>query len=464
MICVFFVWLLGMFYLHFPGDATRDTYAQLAQGVSGEYTNWKPALYSWFLGRAEALVEGKGIAVAFVCQIVGFGIGCLGIAWYYAHKNKIFASLILCLPLFFTAKCMGIATVGNDAAAAACYVLFFAGVLTSKLYVKNRLFFIVFSILILMVGLHLRHNSIFAVFVILLWFTGKVGVNSWGKRCLVSFLMIVLMFFSNKAIIDYGLKSQKTYPLKFGFAADLINLSILDGKWNDTCASFAKKEYPLPHHLSPLRPCVPNVDAPINPYIIYKDEEKDFLEYEKLKQGWIKEVANNPMRYLVMKCVFFEQYLFAGMHIPGLGDIVRCYYPHVSLQSEGDSKRWSTWVNRRQMGYVYIPLIVYSSLFVVGGLSCINPRFRRKVAQSSEMIKDAFSMGAVAMVYTFTMFPVVFSASESRFYIVRASLCSLSFSLLLIALLSVYLEKRRMQKLRLAPRREVEYNATHEQT
>ena len=44
MICVFFVWLLGMFYLHFPGDATRDTYAQLAQGVIGEYTNWKPAL------------------------------------------------------------------------------------------------------------------------------------------------------------------------------------------------------------------------------------------------------------------------------------------------------------------------------------------------------------------------------------------------------------------------------------
>lgn len=420
---VFSLWLLWNIVMYYPGTPTLDTYGQLLQGTSGELTNWKPAIYSFLLGVLEKEWEGSALKIAYLFQLVGMGLGCVGIAYAYSCKSRIYALLIFVLPIFFTEKCIGINTVGNDAAAATCYLIYIAGILLAcEKKIKKWLIFI--SLLFLLFGLHLRHNSIFAVIVLLAWGVYKVRMDGVRKRILVSIALSCVMLVVNATIINC-LDVKKTYPLKFGLAADLVNLSIIDGQWSEICNKRAVKEFPLPHKFSPLRACVPNVGTPINPYETLSDPEAEKLSYEELKREWLKEVCKSPHRYLLLKCLFFEQFLFCGIHVPVVCDVVKGMYPHVNVHMTEESSNWRSWINRKRLSCSMIPMILYFFLIVTFTRCCMVKDGYAWLRNRSLECKDLLFFLAASFTYTFTFFPVVFSATEFRFYIIRGALCSL---------------------------------------
>lgn len=432
MILVPLVWAVVYVACAYPGHCTNDTLRQLGEAVAGSYNNWKPTLYAWMLGFFENCFPGNGIGVAYVMQIVCMALSVMLIAMYYAKRHVCYSLLVFVLPLFFTEKCVLITTVGNDELAAACYLMYIACILWGGLIQCRglRYLLLIFAWIILGYGMVLRHNSFPCVVLLASWGSWKCGMKN-VIRSAISGLLFVVATVSLNAIIGYVfLKIESTFPLRFPLAADIVNLSILDGKWYSVSIGDPTAFRTPPHESCMLAPDCVNRGGPLNPYAMHDGEESRLRDYNALKCAWLEMVSAHPERYAQLKLFFFHQFLLEGRCVPWLCEQMRELYPHISIHMEKESRDWRAWVNREFLSMSVVPLSCYAFL-----LLCLLPPLRRWVAECSVRV-DAVVFIGVAFLYTSSFILLVLSATELRFYIIRASLCCVSAAQLALSVLA----------------------------
>lgn len=429
VLLVAILWLAYMIANGYPGVVTNDTMRQLHEGMSGVYTNWKPTLYSWQLGQLERMFPGNGIGVTYVLQMSGFALAVAGVAWIYSRKSLVYAFLVLVLPLFYTVKCMLVTTVGNDEMAAACYLLYIAIVLLlSDMRGRwGRCALTVLSFLVVGYGLVLRHNSFPAVLLLVCWGLWKTGMRGWWKIVSSSVACLLVVLLLNAGVSYHVLKAEASYPLRSPLVDDIVNLSILDGAWHPVVKQFCEGELPPPHQQCVYAPESGNWNSPINPYTLYPTIEERRRDYEILKNAWVDMVSAQPGRYFITKLFFFHQFLLEGRCLPWACDMMKAAFPHISIHMDRASRNWTAWVNREFLAMSLVPLCCYTLI-----CTCVVGRFRRWIAQDPVRI-DAIVFMAVAFLYTASFLLLVLSATEQRYYIIRATLCCLGGCLLILS-------------------------------
>ncbi len=427
---VFSAWLAYQIWQNIPPFVTPDTARQLGEGISEVYYNWKPTIYSWILGCFETCFPQQGLICALIFQLLLLGGGVVAISLYYARKNPRYALLILILPLFFTVKGMLVQVVGNDATAAGCY-LAFIGTWLWGITFKNkaaRIITLAVSIALLGIGMALRHNAIPAVLLLAFW-----GFLKWGERPFKSFfcalITCIILLAANHIITYQLLRAEPSYPLKSPLADDLVNLSIVNGKWSDFCLQQGADKLLPPHEQFYLCPQVANAGKPINPYLIPPDKEQRKQIYEEMQAAWWKEVRTHPGKYLAIKLFFYHQHLLEGRCSPALCRLFRSFYPHVRIHMEKESQQLSAWVNREFIVMTVIPLIS----FVITIASVFYIR-RRNWSKIPEPTKDALFFMTAALLYCATFILLVLAATEQRYYIIRASLSCMGLALFILSL------------------------------
>lgn len=427
------LWLAYMIMVNYPGIATTDTIRQLNEGVSGCYTNWKPTLYSWLLGAFERGVSCGGVAAAFVLQLVFFALAVSGITWYYVRRNIRYVLLILVLPLFFTVKGMLITSVGNDEMAAACYLFFIAAVLLVVDLRRNqrvlRWLVIGGAFVVLGYGLLMRHNALPAVMVLVCWAFWRLGIRKIWHYVLGCLFFAVSVYTFNGIMSYHVLKAEPSYPLRSPLVDDVVNLSILDGHWHSVVHEFYKESLQPPYVRCVYAPESGNWNSPINPYLLHSDIEQRRRDYELLKVAWWEMVRQHPERYLLTKAFFFHQFLLEGRVVPWLCEALRNAYPHIRIHMEEESSSWRAWVNREFVVMSCIPLMCYVLV-----ISCLFRNVRQWVCAMPERT-DALMFMLVAFMYTGTFVFMVLSATEQRYYVIRASLCCVGAALLFLSML-----------------------------
>lgn len=429
IILVAIAWLVYMVTVNYPGTPTNDTLRQLREGMCGVYTNWKPTLYSWQLGQLERWFPNQGIGGAYILQILGFAVAVAAIAWHYMREHVVYALLVSVLPLFFTVKGMHVTTVGNDEQAAVCYLLFIAAILHVSTMRRGmwRNLLLLAAWLCLGYGLTLRHNAMPAVLALAGWGWWKSGMKSWWRIACVSAGFLVAMLLVNFGVSYYVLKAEPSYPLRSPLTDDIVNLSILEGKWHPVVEKFDNPGLKPPHVQCIYAPESGNWNSPINPYVLYPSVNDRLRDYELLKSAWWEMVSEHPGRYLVTKFFFFHQFLLEGRCIPWLCEALRAEYPHITIHMEEESRNWRAWVNREFIVMSVIPLSCYA-LLLLCCLRCV----RRWIADNSVRM-DAMVFIAVAFLYTSSFILLVLSATEQRYYIIRASICCVAAALLFIS-------------------------------
>ncbi|MBO5684251.1 MAG: hypothetical protein J6R92_04820 [Akkermansia sp.] len=423
-------WAVVTVSLYYPGVWTNDTLRQTSEALSGSYNNWKPTLHTWLLGVLERSITGHGIGISFVIQIIAFAVSVMAIAQYYMQRCKYYALLVLILPLFFTETCMLVTTVGNDELAASCYLLYIAGVLWATKHENKAQRYVLLCLVwgILGFGMVLRHNAIPCVALLAAWGVWKCGIRGCVRIGAFSSLYVIVALLANCFLTYVVLKAEASYPLRFPLAADYVNLSIMEGKWLPLAAHDKSKMQKAPHECVMLAADCVNRYSPIDPYIMYEDENKRVRDYTLLKEAWINAVLSHPERYCCIKLFFFHQFLLQGRCVPWLCEAIRGKYPHVQIFMEKQSRDWRAWVNRGFLVMSIIPLSCYVLLFV----ACIKARLW---LLQSEARLDAAVFMAVALVYTSSFLLLVLSATEFRFYIIRSTLCCVGGGLILLSML-----------------------------
>jgi hypothetical protein len=112
-----------------PGHLSYDSVIQLLEGRTGRYANWHPAVMSWLLGLADAVVPGAGLFVVFDALLF-FG-GLMGLllirrrpSWAAAW---VAAVLVLCPQVLLYQGLVWKDVLFADAAVAGFVCLAFAG-------------------------------------------------------------------------------------------------------------------------------------------------------------------------------------------------------------------------------------------------------------------------------------------------------------------------------------------------
>ena len=432
--CVFILivailWVLFELVSYYPGVATPDTLRQLNEGVSEVYTNWKPTLYSWQLGMLERWFPGHGPGAAYVLQIMGFAVAVGAISWFYTRYSVYYSLLVLVLPLLFTVKCMLITTVGNDEQAAVCYLLYIAGILvaSSMRTGGRRILLLLVAWSILGYGMVMRHNALPAVFLLGCWGWWRTGVRSWWRIGLNSVVCVLAALAINSGVSYYVLKAEASYPLRSPLVDDIVNLSIMEGEWHPVVREFYEGELLPPYQQCVYAPESGNWNSPINPYILYSSVVDRKRDYELLKAAWWEMVQEHPARYFVTKIFFFHQYLLEGRCIPWLCEVMREAYPHMRIHMEKESGQWRAWVNREFVAMSLLPLGCYIFLFF-----CVKKQVRQWV-KADAVRTDALCFIGAAFIYTSTFVLLVLSATEARYYIIRATLCGVGAAMLILS-------------------------------
>ncbi len=266
--------------------------------------------------------------------------------------------------------------VGNDEMAAGCYLLYIAGMLTAVDTRQERLFLrrgIVFaSLLVLAYGLALRHNAMPAVFVLACWGMWKIEVQKKWTFVSAGVGLVLVSLVMNGLLTYHVLRAEASYPLSSPLVDDIVNLSILEGKWHPVVKEFHEGALELPHERCVFAPESGNWNSPMNPYALYPDVELRRRDYELLKKAWWEMVQQYPERYLLTKAFFFHQFLFEGRVIPWLCKKFGESYPHIRIHMEQESSRWRAWVNREFLVMSLIPLMSYLLTFVKkSGQKCV---------------------------------------------------------------------------------------------
>lgn len=136
--------------------------------------------------------------------------------------------------------------VGNDEMAAGCYLLYIAGMLAY--------------------GLALRHNALPAVFVLACWCMWKIGVQKKWTFVSAGVGLVLVSLALNSLLTYHVLRAEASYPLRSPLVDDIVNLSILEGKWHPVVKEFHEGALELPHERCVFAPESGNWNSPMNPY------------------------------------------------------------------------------------------------------------------------------------------------------------------------------------------------------
>lgn len=418
-ICVF-AWLVYTMVMLFPGSPTNDSLGQLLQVQTGCIDNWKPALYAYLLQFGEWLFPGSSLSFAFVVQIIFFAGGFFLVILHLGRKRRIFyllSPIVFCM----AQKGVSVVEVGNDAMAAACYMVFVGSVLNLRDMANSCLKWSLFSIslMVLGYGMILRHNAVFAVLVLLCW--AFFSLTGSRKKAVAAALASVVFFFAvNALVLDVFAKVEKSYPLKSPFADDLVNISILNNTWDEFCVSRQQEQSMLlgkPAEVCKLCADVCNFyPSGLNPYgrIVSPDERRE--DYEQYRKAWLRAVKESPKQYVFLKAYFFQQFLLAGRSLPWVEDIVQTCYPHVTTTVRGVCRDWTSWVNRLVLFNAVLPFAVYGLLIV-----SLLVRVWKRIPFTQGMT-DVVCLSLSAVCYTGTFVIFTLSSSEERYYIIPASM------------------------------------------
>ena len=424
-------WLGCMLFL-MSAEVTNDTKRQLAEALSGTYADWKPVAYTCMIDLMDILFPGDSVKALYILQIVMIAASVATIALCYMRRHVKYAALVLVLPLFFTEKCMLVTTVGNDELAAASYLFFIAGILCRD-FIKRRVVRRVFVILVcgvLAYGMALRQNSVPAVMMLACWGVWKLGVTRGRKIVCTALFFVVSGLVANVLLTYCVFGAEKSYPLRFSLASDITNLSILEGEWHPICKMKLKEcKDSKPHEECLLAADCVNRGGVLSPYTMYEDVAMRERDFEEMKKAWWELVSEHPERYMMIKMFFFHSFLLEGRCIPWLCECVRDAYPHIGIFMEQESRCWRAWVNREFVVMSLIPIVCYVML----SMYCM--KWFRHWVKRSEVRMDAVVFIAVAFLYTFSFVMLVQSATEQRYYIIRASLCCVGSALFFLSML-----------------------------
>lgn len=428
------LWLVYVFWCLYPGHPTGDSMAQLLQVQQGCVNNWKPALYAYLLGFSDWLFPGAAVPCAFVLQVLLFALGFFLLFFYLGRKNSLF---YLLSPLVF---CMGekgisVVEVGNDAVAAGCYMVFIAAFLHLRELRNRRCKIVLFaiSLAVLGFGMIMRHNAVFAVLVLLCWAFFSL-TRSWKKSLLAAVVSVFVFFAVNAVILDGIAKVEKSYPLKSPFADDLVNISLLENRWDDFCVLKQMKQgvlLPAPAGVCRLCADVCNFyPSGLDPYSRIADDVKRREDYAEYQDAWLRAVRRSPEKYVFLKAYFFHQFLLAGRSLPWVEDYVLSCYPHVTTTASLYCRGWSSFCNSLFLFNALLPLAVY---LMVCGL--LVRRVVTKVPFSPAML-DTVLVSLSVSFYTGTFVIFTLSTTEERYYVVPALMSFVSLLLFVLAYVS----------------------------
>lgn len=430
LVAVFIAWLCWQIASAYPGVPTPDTCRQLEEGLSGKYTNWKPTLYSWFLGAADSLLPGHGIAASFLLQLAGLGWGVFTITWSLIRRHVGYSLLIFILPLFFTQKGMCIYYVGNDALAAACYLCFIgSSMMTSDTEGhRSRVIGFIFCAIFAFAGISLRHNALPLMFLLIFWACRRLNRTVIISALASAVSLAVLTGAS--LLLTYGiLRAEASYPLKSPFADDIVNLDILEGRWSEICLLNGSEHLPAPHDMCKLSADVPNFGCPLNPYGRIDDPVEREKDYRAFRHAWLTSVCSHPERYVLLKIFFFHQNLLIGRSLPIFNDMILARYPHVTIRNDGPSRQWYPYVCREFFVLSGLPLISYATLLLLLAV----PRRHHRISDYPQPRRDALSIIGASLLYTSTFTLLTLSSTELRYYVIRASLCAVGIGILFLS-------------------------------
>lgn len=432
-------WLVFVVALYYPGTPTRDTLGQLQQALDGSIDNWKPALYAYILQGLNALFGKGNLAAAFLMQACMFACGYALIVYSFARRERAY---LWAMPFIFLFNEKGIDTnvIGNDALCAACFLVFFGIVLVCRQAAgrKAKRFLYVLAFVFLFVGFVMRHNSFPAVVVMAMFALFPICKGKIKTFCCAVALAAVFAFV-NALFVNVVCNIRPTYPLRFAYAVDMVNISILNNKWEPFCIEEQVRvgeALPPPASYCLLRADVCNFySTGFNPY--YRDASSETLKSinDSYFKGWLETVSRHPAQYAFLKGYFFHQFLLAGRSLPLLESFIASSYPHVSTYGGTICHNWRAWCNLRFVLNSLVPLIAYASLFIV------VLHLVRKRGRISPDVRDAmFMIGAAgAYVSTFTIFTL--SSSEARFYIITSSLCCIAAIILAIKIAIIIIRR-----------------------
>lgn len=434
LVCVatcLIVWLVFVFALSYPGLPTNDTISQLQQAIEGDIDNWKPALYAYILKLCNIVCGERVLGAAFILQVVLFGLGYALIVWSFAKKSKAF---LWAMPFIFfcNSKGINITEIGNDALCASCFMMYFGLIFAYRLITSKVIKFscIISAIICLYVGFVMRHNSFPAVIVMatcaLIPFCKSLARSiTCGVLLSISFLVLNLL------IVNLIFQCRATYPMRFVYAADMINISILNNEWENFCQQeqlHTNEKYPSPSSYCLLRADVCNFyPTGLNPF--FKKADSETLKYinDRYFEGWCQAVINNPEKYLLLKTYFFHQFLLAGRSLPIVEAWISHQFPHVSTYGDTICHDWRAWCNRLFLFNSLIPLIGYALLVIFLILA-----YLKKIILKEESRDALFIIGtAASYLVTFSIFTL--SSTEFRFYIITSCLSLIGVLLLLIS-------------------------------
>ena len=425
------LWVFLVVYPSFPGHPTRDTLTQIAQVHNHCINNWKPALYAYLLMLGESLAANGGVKFGYVVQCGVFGLGYCLIVLSLCKKSMKYMALLLLLP-FFGAKGCVMTEVGNDAMAAACYVAFIGLIMYRRTMTVKcmRLSLLIVAFSILWYGMCMRHNSAFCVAVLLAWAIKDMTGSS--KRVVAASITCTICFYILYFTIIELSHVEKSYPLKSAIADDLINISILNGTWDEFCVKKQKEQhiaYPPPNIVANLTPEVANFHpCGLNVYGFIEDAKQREADYEEYKRAWISCVKRNPLKYMVLKAYFFQQYLMAGRSIPIIDSYVKQKFKGTEIQYEGFHRHWHTWCSSAYAFCGFIPMISYMTLFYF--LFQIYVRNKKY----DIFVYDSIYILSANLMYTLTFSIFTLSSTEMRYYIINSTLSLIALSIIFISL------------------------------
>lgn len=425
------VWLVFVFALSYPGLPTNDTISQLQQAIEGDIDNWKPALYAYILKLCNIVCGERALGAAFVLQIVLFGLGYALIVWSFAKRRLAF---LWTMPFIFICnnKGINIAEIGNDALCASCFMMYFGLILAYRLITSKAIKFscIICAIICLYVGFVLRHNSFPAVIVMATWALIPF-CKSLARSIVCGVLLSVSFLVLNLLIVNLIFQCRATYPMRFVYAADMINISILNNKWEPFCQQeqlHVNEKYPSPSSYCLLRADVCNFyPTGLNPFFKKADSETLKSINDRYFEGWCQSVINNPEKYLILKTYFFHQFLLAGRSLPVVEAWISHQFPHVSTYGDTICHDWRAWCNRLFLFNSLVPLIGYALLAIFLILA-----YLKKIILNGESCDALLIIGtAASYLSTFSIFTL--SSTEFRFYIITSCLSLIGVLLLLIS-------------------------------
>ena len=409
-------WLLLFFVLGEKPFLTNDTIGQFNLLDKGIYLNWKPALYQAFLALCRMLIGCEHAAyLAFIFQIFFAFVGIVLISLsLYRKSSPIFLWLPLVAGFFFVKGC-GMHVIGNDTMFASSFLLA-TGMFLFALQIEQRflrwgLAILAFPVMIF--ALAMRHNGFPLILCALFYFCYIIN-----KKILRSAILSVVVLVAMVGAIELSnssLNVRKSYPLNVSFADDLMNLSIMHGKWSSFLLEEPDAWY-AKHDLSKSGWAVRADIGNGYPYIFTLERQTDRVFHDRIKDAWIEEVKDHPIDYINLKLLLFHQTLFGGRSLPFIDNLFTCKYPNTGVALH-DVYDWRCYISYQFCMVAVIPWLTWLGIPTAFWLA----RRRGRWNLSRQLLLPLMlALGVLG--YVFTFLPYTLAPTEWRYYTPQAAL------------------------------------------